>query len=1157
MNAQLWLSGWLVLGLCAGALPGAPGPAAEGPAADAPDVAAGYVCPTLAIPHASTPPTIDGAVDDAEWQSAFSADALGTVRGQLSLRRTRWWVAWDEKNLYVAMRSPLRNGERLIQRNRLLDGDESVIWDDCYEFWIDVGAKTSGGHECYVQYLGNLAGAVYDNLRLPAIGIRRMGYAAGWAPRNRIVERDGVRVWEMEVAVPFASLQLAKPFAPGQVVKMVLARNYKRPWEQNSLGAFGSTEGFASLVLSKDVPALHLLGVGDPAGDTVGVTLAGHDAKGRDIAWSYADDAGVSESGTAKAGTDAPKVLVDKPALSPAGKGSYRIRATTDDGKGGRTVLLDWCSQRSYGMADKRADVLDAAFEDGGQVALDMAYNPIRDYVRVTGDFIDYDDRARIAKGIATVTDESGKVLATQELTIDDKAYMRGVLRPGELTPGKYLAKLTCLDAAGETVLQREKDFLRRDHAKEFAWWNTKHGRLDTRVPSPWTPVAYKDGVLGVWGREMKVGPEGLPESITTQELPMLRGPVQMEVTLPDAAANLGNPSPIEVKLASDPRVTARAAADRGPVRVESEVTAEFDGMYRVRLTLSPRDGKPVTLKAVRMVVPLAAPFDRYLHASGEGIRWGYDCRSLPTEKLGPVWDSTVVDGQRMTVGSFIPFLWVGCPKGGLAWFADSDQGWVPNDKVPAIEIYRPVRGGQLLLDAEKKGFDWIQGCDIVFNFISSDFELKEPRTIEFAFQATPVKPMHKGWRADPWSIADTFAEYQCAQKVGSDRRASPVPWTFDVDKCRQMVEKQHNSTNGYWFGIDKYPATAVPYSRHNELVPRHMVPEAAYLAEHWNMQNSWHIFYDRSMIDYFIHHYAQWCEQTGIDGIYSDNVRPEPCWNVEAGRGYRLPDGRVQPAYNLFGVREYFLRMRAAFDELGKRDKIVIHMTHNMVIPWIGAADIAYEGEDGGIDPKSPRDHMDTWPIERLMMDIPHQWGVAVKFMPTGLGNGTGWPAELVRARARAWMGHVGLFDIVPDRHIANPQFFAARDRFGIEADDVTFAGFWDVESPVRCEDKDVYVSAWKRPGKVLLLVVNERNAKDAVNAAVRLDPKVLGLPDATDWKVYDAEQLATYTALDADGNAVKVSDAHVKPLGLSPDGTITVPVGRHDYRQIIVEAE
>jgi len=92
-----------------------------------------YQHPVAVIPYAWEKPTIDGKVDDAEWQGAFSQRALQTTGRTISSRQVRFWMMWDEENLYIAMRDPLRPGERPLQvyRGRRTGKDLDIIYDDC------------------------------------------------------------------------------------------------------------------------------------------------------------------------------------------------------------------------------------------------------------------------------------------------------------------------------------------------------------------------------------------------------------------------------------------------------------------------------------------------------------------------------------------------------------------------------------------------------------------------------------------------------------------------------------------------------------------------------------------------------------------------------------------------------------------------------------------------------------------------------------------------------------------------------------------------------------------------------------------------------------------------------------------------------------------
>jgi hypothetical protein len=443
-----------------------------------------------------------------------------------------------------------------------------------------------------------------------------------------------------------------------------------------------------------------------------------------------------------------------------------------------------------------------------------------------------------------------------------------------------------------------------------------------------------------------------------------------------------------------------------------------------------------------------------------------------------------------------------------LSWYADNDQGWVPNNAVPAIEVRR----------------DSAHSTDLVFNLIGTDFTIDAPRALTFAFQATPIKQMKKGWRMDSWWCDDTFRDFQQVGPKGGSLIWTNIPFTLDVPACQKLVaERRRGGSN------------IVPYFENNHLA--YFAPEMGYFNEEWKSSINNTLWFDKTLADYMVYNLGEWAKSCGIDGFYVDNVRPEACDNIEAGRGYRLPDGRVQPSYQIFAVRTYYLRMRAAFIEAGKNPpRIVLHTTHHLVAPWIGAADVVYDGEANVIYPESQTDFMDSWSLERLRLDYPGQWGVITNFMQEYQGD---WFSASMRERydhaLRAYKGMIILQDSLPTGNTTwNGPLGAGRRRFGIDADDVRFLPYWDKTTGVGCAAKDVYLAGWLRPGKLLLAVVN---CGEACTAMPVIDTAKLGLPALDKCKITDAETQA--------------------PLALGANGKLAVPVVRHDYRQIIIEAQ
>jgi len=148
-----------------------------------------------------------------------------------------------------------------------------------------------------------------------------------------------------------------------------------------------------------------------------------------------------------------------------------------------------------------------------------------------------------------------------------------------------------------------------------------------------------------------------------------------------------------------------------------------------------------------------------------------------------------------------------------------------------------------------------------------------------------------------------------------------------------------------------------------------------------------------------------------------------------------------------------------------------------------------------------------------------------------------------------RAYTGATVLYDALPSGNAngRNTPFWIARHGFGIAEDDVEFIGPWQPDSGLRCDQPQVYLAAWKRPGKVLVAVVNYG---EATTAKIIVDGAKLRLGDFKGWEVQGAE---ADTVIKKRGAAVwKASDQ--APVKANPDGTIAVPVKRHNYRQFVI---
>lgn len=1128
--------------------------------------------PIVAMPYAHTKPTIDGVVDDAEWQGAFSQRALRSLDGKIATRQTRFWMMWDEESFYIAMRGPLRKGERPVQQHRDPSVDTDQIFDDCYEIWISAGQvdTPTGQLDCSAKFLSNVAGAHYDTIYQPNVGNERVGsYETGWQPRNRINDRNE---WEMELVVPRASLGTTPgPFHEGQQIRVLMARNAKRGWSQDNFegsNSFSVTDTHTLFILSRTAPALHLVSVGDADKGEVGLRLAALGQSDMPIAWSF-QSPDVTKEGKAQVAKGKLAEIVNDTAMDKAGEGVMRITVTDAAGR----PLLDWSTQRSFALA--RRAVKDASgnpvkdekgkplfemandandvFNDKGDVIVLLTnYNPVRGYLKLQGDFINYDNRAAIQDIEVIVRNANGKEVGKTTCRLDPYAYARDLIRFEQLPAGGYTVLTRCLDKDGNVLESRETTFTVANPATNYDWFNTTRGSIEA-VIKPWTPVTQQGNTLGVWGRDMTIGVAGLPAQITTQGRKLFTEPGRL-VASRDGKTMAATGAETKTTLDKDYRKIIQVKSRLGDIAVTTDVQVEFDGLYKVTMTLDPKTA--TILDTLQIVLPLDEQVADYIHAAAAQIRSGFYYGPMPAG-TGKIWDCISLGDATMAKGSFIPYVWVGSPAGGLAWFADSDEGWVPSTTTPAMEVQRH-QAGQV---------------ELVLNLISETFTLDKPRTLTFGLQASPAKAMYDGWREEKWWCGDTFKEY--ARRGDIIWSSTPFPDKTHTEESKRIVAGQHEQGR-----------PAVPYFIHSVL-PRHL-PEMTDLFDEWTTNEGEYgskaLCYRETLNDFMVHKWGEWARDCGIDGYYVDNMRPIPCNKIEHGCGYRLPDGRIQPIYSMFGTREYFLRSRAAILEERPASKIVLHMTNSMVLPWIGAADVAYDGEHHVIYPRMNKDFMDFWPLDRVRADVPEGWGTAVNFMHEYQGD---WDQADLYIAMRAYIGEVALHDVLPTgNHNGHAgHFIRQREAFGIGDKEVEFLGYWQKDTGLSAAGKDIKLGAWLRPDRMLLLVVNFGEKQ---SATVRIDPKKFGWGGAaiavTDAEAgyrnekpvkKTAEELAAEKEqFDKDEAAKAGANPKYRPKLFRPqvskkittwdgdqngpvqvDGTtLTVPVERHNYRLLIV---
>jgi len=187
MSARLALLVWMVLSAALLMSPSTPAARAQPPAPDHPIVAAVYV---------STPPTIDGHLDDPCWSEAARLEGFGCLDvDQPPPEETVALICVDQAAIYLAVICRDRRPEDIVANETRRNGD---IWSDdfvwfCLEPW----------HRHKEGYFFNVTPRGVQCEDIPGGSAAKIEWRGDW----RAAAARTAEGWQAEMAIPFAILR--------------------------------------------------------------------------------------------------------------------------------------------------------------------------------------------------------------------------------------------------------------------------------------------------------------------------------------------------------------------------------------------------------------------------------------------------------------------------------------------------------------------------------------------------------------------------------------------------------------------------------------------------------------------------------------------------------------------------------------------------------------------------------------------------------------------------------------------------------------------------------------------------------------------------------------------------------------------------------------
>ncbi len=728
----------------------------------------GFKHPVMRVPKLSAPPTLDGKINADEWgfASAFTGvTAEGCVGGHGSMvpevQQVQWFLGYDDKYLYLAMRSPHPKGTYPVARVKeddLVIGHPAVLFEDHVEVQILTHGRrdlaTTQGHGFY-KIMANAKGAVVDEFHYNGTDGSELLWSMGGPVKCSVTPE----MWELEMAVELGRMNIKSLDGRSLVIQLVRTDSCTGMYFAGWVGdAWLAWNRFAEVDFAADSPAFRFLKLGEiGAGELdAEVELAGckeaaevnvevlvEDADGKGI---FADSKQISLKPGAKEKINFKKsgLPISKvPVADKNRRNHFEIKATAKMGK--ETVVL--YHNRSPFMqvdAEFREKFLDkwiAGRPQSGEWEYKVAYLPYSNRLEasVDLDFFGMPESVLAAKSyrVSVFAKGDGKALAEGGGELVNLAGGPLLLEIPALKDGNYTARFELLDAAGKRISVKEADFVR----KKYPWEGNKLGVSDEVIP-PFTPMGVKDKAVSMWGRTYEIGGNGLPRQIGVvapsgnlgcdRQANLLAAPIRIEVVR-DGKAEAAADGDSQINGAAMHRVDLAGSSQAGELKAELKAFIEYDGWFETELKIGGGKADAVDLVADLDDQP-GLPIDTiYVQRLGDG-RNGNRFDEIP-ENPGVHFKSTdmlKVKGSKFDWKSFVPRTFVGNGDRGLWFFAWSAKGWELKDEQPAVQVER-LKDGNVRLRVR---------------LLAGPVSLEQPRTLRFAIQAAPVKPNHPRYRS-------------------------------------------------------------------------------------------------------------------------------------------------------------------------------------------------------------------------------------------------------------------------------------------------------------------------------------------------------------------------------------------------------------------------
>ena len=919
------------------------------------------------VSYVSKSPKVDGKISPNEYMYSF--ENFGTLihnRAFLSSRQAKYFAAMDGQNLYLACQSEVPEKDtKLKLKKKFKKRDSQIPYDDCVEFLF---MPTDGA--ALFHLIVNPADVSYDVLYPVVNGGVSVQVKKDWDPKIQIKSTVDNKYWTLEVKIPLKEMNVKVGKFDRQWL-FQFARSWTNPRQQcafNKVHVFANKDGMNPVSFTQNTPVVRFTGMGEYYKGNHDISFVVDNPTNKVARVKYQV---YVTSEAAPRNLDGEIILQPKESKTVAlkfkdtSKLSCEMNMLFTNAITKKTIL-----QRTISWQNPRAKRWIAPDVKTG-ATLEIGIYPYYKLIRARiGNHSLPINVNNVKSAIFRVTDLKGKALTKNYIPKKEASGFYAQFPLPKLAKGNYFVEARLMKSNNKEEVYKGKFFF-----DKFEWENNKIG-MDRIVLPPYQPLKYlgKSSVKTLMSQydfayDNQVGLISKIASGKAKNL--LAEPIIIRVNNQVAKNVKGSFAFIE-KSKDLALIKQNLAINNLNLAVNHQV--EYDNFIKTTLVIKPKNN--FKFNSMTLDIPLETAFAKQIHTTCNTMK--YNAALAFENKDGQLWNSMQGKLHPEVSNNFRPYIWVGNMAEGLAFFAESDKNWSRNANKPMAQVIR--KGNKTVLR---------------INFIDKPMIAKKEFKLVFGFQATPT-------RTRPNSSRQLTERFKVPNSVNMSLLAGGGCWAcvdydfWPINRDYTFIKALRNSLQGK---LSKDQANAIVsntmkhfssftkerqifYKRHldrgiayaknsNCLVP-YINPRATHLRwkEYQVYMDEWFCsnFRANNEDDYnntptksyqdFLLYCGRKLIQAGLDGIYYDNIRDWHNTNMVTGPAYLMDNGKIQPYFDIFDMRELIKRTAVMVYKEGKRifdnrPLFVLHMTNTNIVPFLsfGSIQLDMEAMFGAMD--------------------------------------------------------------------------------------------------------------------------------------------------------------------------------------------------------------